>query len=113
MDDRREQTARCLVDYLEQLPLSTERRLELALSVLRALPADASAGQALRELHNRLPELTQEAFPPSHPPIHRGHMPAQYLGRPRTGLSGFLAQWGWLPLVVLLLVAALLLNHYF
>ncbi|QGY41828.1 hypothetical protein GM415_17440 [Pseudodesulfovibrio cashew] len=109
-DAQRERTARCLMDYLDQLPMGTEQRLELGLSVLRELPAEASSGQALEALHTRLPVLAPEAFPSSHPAIDRGHMPAQYLGRPRKGLPGFLAQWAWLLVVGLLLTLTLLLN---
>jgi hypothetical protein len=110
--DSRERAARCLTDYLEQLPLGTEQRLELALDVLRELPADASPDQALAALHSRLPALDATAYPPSRPPLSRGHMPAQYLGRPRTGLRGFAAQWGWVLVVALLLALTLLLNLY-
>ena len=106
----REQVARCLVDYLEPMAMGTEQRLELALDVLRDLPDGATPAQALDALHSRLPELDAAAYPSSRPPIRRGHMPAQYLGRPRTGLRGFLAQWAWVLIIALLLGLTLLLN---
>lgn len=108
----RERIARCLVDYLEPMAMGTEERLELALAVLRKLPAGATPEQALDALHTRLPELGSAAYPPSHPPIRRGHMPAQYLGRPRTGLRGFVAQWAWVLIIALLLGLTLLLNLF-
>ncbi|MEZ7196435.1 hypothetical protein [Pseudodesulfovibrio karagichevae] len=110
MDGSRERAARCLLAYAEQLPMSTEARLELVLSTLRELPAGVTPEQALDALLSRLPASGPETFPPDHPPIKRSHMPGQYLGRPRSGLGGFLAQWGWLAVVGLLLALTLLLN---
>lgn len=107
----RELTARRLLAYLERFPMGTEERLELALDVLRTLPADATPDQALAALWPRLPQMAPDVFPPAHPRIQRGHMPAQYLGRPRTGLTGFAARWGWLLFVPLLLALTLLVNN--
>jgi hypothetical protein len=106
----RERTARCLLAYAEQLPLPTEARLELVLATLHELPAGASPEQGLDALLARLPAHDPASFPPDHPPIDRSHMPGQYLGRPRSGPGGFLAQWGWLAVVGLLLALTLLLN---
>jgi hypothetical protein len=108
----RERAARCLLAYAEQLSMPTEERLELVLSTLRGLPAGAAPEQALDALLARLPAHGTETFPPDHPPIDRSHMPCQYLGRPRSGLSGFLAQWGWLAVLGLLLALTLLLNIF-
>lgn len=110
LDNGREQAARCLVTYLEQVPMPTEQRLEMGLAVLRELPASATPEQALTALHDRLPALDRWAYPPNRPAIVRGHMPAQYLGRPRTGLRGLMTQWGWV-LVVLLLLGLTLALH--
>ncbi|WFS61079.1 hypothetical protein LF599_10340 [Pseudodesulfovibrio thermohalotolerans] len=109
-DARRELTARCLLEYAEQLPIPTEQRLALVLETLRELPRDASSAQALEALLARLPAVAPSAHPPSHPPIDRSHMPAQYLGRPHSGLSAFLVHWAWLGVVGLLLALTLLLN---
>ncbi|WP_272701322.1 hypothetical protein [Desulfovibrio sp. Fe33] len=109
-DIQRELAARCLLEYAEQLPMPTEQRLELVLETLRELPPDASSAQALEALLERLPSADASAYPPSHPPIDRSHMPAQYLGRPRTGFNAFLAHWAWLGVVGLLLALTLLLN---
>ncbi|WP_319585011.1 hypothetical protein [uncultured Pseudodesulfovibrio sp.] len=109
-DSERERTARCLLSYAEQLPLTTEERLELVLAALRKLPAEATPEQGLDALLALLPGHDPSSFPPDHPRIARLHMPCQYLGRPRSGLSGFLAQWGWLAVVGLLLALTLLLN---
>jgi hypothetical protein len=106
----RERAARCMLAYAEQLPLSTEERLELVLAALKELPAEATPEQALDALLSRLPGHDPASFPPDHPLIERSHMPCQYLGRPRSGMSGFLAQWGWLAVVGLLLALTLLLN---
>ena len=108
--NRRERTARFLTAYAEQLPMPTETRLELVLETLRALPLEASPEEALDALLSRLPAHDPEAYPPDHPAIHRTHMPAQYMGRPRSGLSGFMAQWGWLAILGLLLALTLLLT---
>ncbi|XXJ19913.1 hypothetical protein ACR42D_10280 [Desulfovibrio caledoniensis] len=109
-DASRERTARCLLSYAEQLPLTTEERLELVLAALRKLPAGATPEQGLDALLTLLPAHEPSSFPPDHPRVERSHMPGQYLGRPRSGLSGFLAQWGWLAVVGLLLALTLLLN---
>ncbi|HKI81220.1 MAG TPA: hypothetical protein VKA04_06200 [Pseudodesulfovibrio sp.] len=106
----RELAAQCLLKYAEQLPLSTEERLELVLSALRKLPAGATPEQGLDALLALLPAHNPASFPPDHPRIERSHMPSQYLGRPRSGMSGLLAQWGWLAVVGLLLALTLLLN---
>lgn len=90
--------------------MGTEERLELALSVLRGLPAQATPGQALEALHARLPEREWATCPPAGPAMARGHMPAQYLGRPRTGVRGLVSQWGWVLVVALLLGLTLLLH---
>ena len=109
-DGARERTAQCLLKYAEQLPLSTEERLELVLSALRGLPAGATPEQGLDALLKLLPAHDPASFPSDHPRFNRSHMPGQYLGRPRSGMSGFLAQWGWLAVVGLLLALTLLLN---
>ncbi|OIQ51713.1 hypothetical protein BerOc1_00169 [Pseudodesulfovibrio hydrargyri] len=109
-DASRERTARCLLSYAEQLPLTTEERLELVLAALRKLPAGATPEQGLDALLALLPAHEPASFPPDHPCVGRSHMPCQYLGRPRSGLGGFLAQWGWLAVVGLLLALTLLLN---
>ena len=108
----RELAARCLTAYAEQLPMPTEARLELILETLRDLPAGATPEQALEALLSRLPVHEQTAFPPAHPTIRRSHMPAQYLGRPRSGLSAVAAQWGPLTLVGVLMALTLLLTIY-
>jgi hypothetical protein len=109
-DSLRERTARCLLSYAEQLPLTTEERLELVLAALRKLPAGTTPEQGLDALLALLPAHDPASFPPDLPCIERSHMPCQYLGRPRSGMSGFLAQWGWLAVVGLLLALTLLLN---
>ncbi|WP_231856583.1 hypothetical protein [Pseudodesulfovibrio piezophilus] len=91
--------------------MSTEDRLELALEVLRSLPVDSTPDQALAALWPRLPQVAPDAFPPAYPCIKRGHMPSQYLGRPRTGFIGFAARWGWLLFIIMLLGLTLLLNN--
>ncbi|BCS88060.1 hypothetical protein [Pseudodesulfovibrio sediminis] len=107
---QRDNTARCLLAYLEQLPMEMETRLELTLDVLRELPREATPEQALEALLSRLPTHDPEDYPPSSPPITREHMPAQYLGRRRSGIPGFASQWGWLLIVGLLLALTLLLH---
>jgi hypothetical protein len=109
-NDSRERAARCLLAYAEQLPMSTEERLELVLATLRDLPAEATSAQALDALLSRLPAPAPEDFPPDHPRIRRSHMPCQYLGRKRTGMSGLVAQWGWVAVVGILLALTLWLN---
>lgn len=108
----RERAARCLTAYAEQLPMDTEDRLVLVLETLRSLPAGATPEQALDALLSRLPAQAPGAYPPDRPPMCRNHMPGQYLGRPRSGLSGFAAQWGWLAMLGLLLALTLLLNFF-
>ncbi|EGB13856.1 hypothetical protein DND132_0640 [Pseudodesulfovibrio mercurii] len=107
---RRERAARCLTAYAEQLPMPTEDRLELVLQTLRGLPAGAGPEQALDALLSRLPAPDLQVYPPDAPALHRSHMPCQYLGRPRSGLSGFAAQWGWLAMLGLLLALTLILS---
>lgn len=107
----REKMAGRMLAYLQRMPLSTERRLELALEVLRTLPEDASSELALTTLREHLPQLDPSAYPADHPEIRRGHMPGQNLGRFRTGIRSMLARWNWLLFLALLLGLTLLLNY--
>ncbi|MCJ2164009.1 MULTISPECIES: hypothetical protein [unclassified Pseudodesulfovibrio] len=109
---QREQTARFLLEYLNQIPMDMEKRLELALETLRSLPVDATPSQTLTALRSRLPTQDHEAFPHGYPPIDRWHMPAQYLGRSRSGMRALASQWAWLTIIGLLLAMTLLLHVY-
>ena len=108
-DDAREAAAERLLLYLRLFPMPMERRLELALDVLRKLPERATPAEAVALARTRLDKPEAGRIPSACRPLRRGRMPSQYLGRPRTEAQA-LARTASRRSVVLLLtfVAALL-----
>ncbi len=84
---RKEHIAQRLLQYLHLAPLSVEHRLELALDIVREMPENATADDAMARLQALLKGRDASdatPFPPQAPPLRRRHMTAQNLRRPQT-----------------------------